>query len=450
MNNSDHDQHGEQPEELDPTDALRRLLAGSDQASTLETVPEDITESLDSSEGDDQTLGPDAVAKLSANPQLSGGAYEVERISGSEVDEEDADITALTPARGSGLQTALKPDGHWNKPLIAALVLGSLFLFFVFMMPSGETEEPKIQNITQKLPDQVDELTAVSPGTEALSSNSSSETPILGDDILNANVDSNSSANSPFVYGSNTNQNVYSTGPTQPITTTSTSTTYVPVESTPAQQSPTYSQYPRPTPRVSVSEEFTVDMDSPSQGRVPAGNNSAPLNEVPVRQLRIMPGSRIKMALNEPFRSGIETRVQATALANIKGIDGNILLPAGSIFEFTFRSDEVNGRVLNREQVRVFLNDGTIGEIIGGVKGTDGYAGLGGKVTKQGGGIGSAILKGAARVGGRIVGQSGVGSDIQSEIENSGIGDRDTTVSRSNRIVEVKSGTQFYLVVGTP
>jgi hypothetical protein len=129
------------------------------------------------------------------------------------------------------------------------------------------------------------------------------------------------------------------------------------------------------------------------------------------------------------------------------------LISADTNFEISFRPEEVNNRVLARNIVRVFLPDGTIGEFTGLIKGEDGYAGLSGKIIKQGDkNIGGKILGGIARVGGRMIGQTGsIGSEVESEMDGTGItNDGDPSIARSNRIIEISRGTRFYLFVGTP
>lgn len=365
----------------------------------------------------------------------------------------------------------LKPEGHFHKPLIGIGVFVVLALLFVIFGPSGSSTEEKIKvtSKAEKLPaaQSSEELTGVTPGnTDDLfaggTGNSNSQNGILGDP--------NSAANSNPAMG-NPNANLAPGMTQQPITTTKEYTTVQPVDGSgqpvpqnggnAAAQSPARQSY-QPAPsrqqpqRENISDGFTVELGDESGSRTVERNQAQATRnqdfDTPVSQLRVLPGTKIEMTLDEPFRSGIESKVQATSLNNIKGTDGRIIVPANSKFELSFRPEEIQGRVLAKSVIRVFLPNGSIGEIVGMVKGKDGYAGIGGRLTKQDGkGLSGSILGGIARVGSRMLGSAGsIGSDIGTEIQNSDIGQQDTKIYRSNRVVDVSGGTRFVIFIGTP
>lgn len=365
--------------------------------------------------------------------------------------------------RFSGLMSLIKPDGHLNKPVIAGIVFIILFLLFVFLPGGGDERDELAENKVkaEKLPNSSsDELTGVSPGS--VSDSNSNSKP--GDDSILGN--SNSNANTSVTgIGENSNSMANTTGQNfnQPVTstTTKTYTTIEPQNMGSTQNGQTTTNVPQPARETQVqrrqmSDDFTVDFGEGEQNNsrreTAVRERDYTDSDIPVKQLRVMPGTKIQMALNEPFRSGIETKVQAICLNNVKGVDGKVIIPSNTIFEFTFRPEEVSGRVLARNVARVYLPDGQIGEVAGIVKGADGYAGLTGKITKQNDrGLGGKILGGLARVTAGRIGQIGeVGSDVENEINNTGVTDRDANISRSSRVVEIVKGTRFYLYVGTP
>lgn len=363
----------------------------------------------------------------------------------STLDQEESLLSNSSEPRNTSI---LKPNGHLNKPLIAIGALFAVFLLMMFFMPGSEDKKPKQLSVkTEKLPEQVDELSAVTPGDSGSANLSNSNQAILADT-------NPGNSNSSILFNSNSNSNL---APANTVTTTKTTTTYVPVEeSSPATRPTTERIIERPE-RPEVSKDFTVDIESDSQNpgaRQPndAARSEDNYREPAVNKVQVAPGTKIAMSLSEPFRSGIETKVQAETAVNIKNNKGQVVIPSGSIFEITFRPDEVNGRVMARENIRVIFADGRLGELSGIIKGADGFAGLSGKLIKEGGaGLGTKILKGVARVGGRVVGsQTGVAGDIESEIRNNTYDPYDTSVRPSNRIVEVRTGTQFYLVITTP
>lgn len=360
----------------------------------------------------------------------------------------------------------LKPGGHFHKPLIGIGIFLVLALAFIFFGPSGSSSEEKIKVTSKagKLPESKssEELTGVTPGNSDGSfgenSNSNSQSSILGD----TNTATNSN---PLLSNSNSNSAI----PPQPVTTVKESTTVQQVDANGQPiQSNVGQSAPQPAPRVSnsgnrrerqrenISDGFTVELGEENIVRSNGGyQNQSPRNpesDTPITQLKVLPGSKIEMSLDEPFRSGIESKVQATSLNNIKGTDGRIIVPANSKFELSFRPEEIQGRVLARPVIRIFLPNGSIGEMIGMVKGKDGYAGIGGKVTKQDGkGLSGSIIGGIARVGSRMLGGAGViGSEVGNEIQNSEISSQDTQIYRSNRVVEVGGGTRFVIFIGTP
>ena len=360
----------------------------------------------------------------------------------------------------SKLLSVFKPDGHLNKPLIGGAAILMMFLLFVFMMPGNADENKVVGNNmkAQTVPENSsDELTGVTPGTvDKTIGNSNSGDSILGGGDSNSAYNSNSAVPGQ---NANSNMNASVTPPGGSTTTTQTYTTVEPQAGNKSAESGQQTSKPETAAitqnrvnKKSVSENFTFEFED----NAPRPNNEQTTNQgsqnseadLPVKNLKIMPGTKIQMLLREPFRSGIETKVQAVCLNNVKGVDGKILISANSIFELIFRPEEVNGRILAKEIARVYLADNSIGEVVGMVKGQDGYAGLGGKVS-GGKSVGSRIIGGLSRIGGRIIGEAGVvGEDVNNEIQNNN--NNNANIYRSSRIVEVKEGTRFSLIVGTP
>lgn len=446
----------EQPEEVeeDIFSQLKFAVSGNESTGDKEN-----TEETDPSETGENLIYESETSENSFNSR--------EALTNREDHPTETELTVQTERTNKKslrqiLGNIFKPDGHYNKPVIAGLILAILFLLFVFV-PSGGSDENEVAENTvkaEKLPSSAsDDLTGVSPGSvsDVNRNSNSSEEPILG-----GNTNSNTAGMQPN-FDANTNSmsnSAVQPGYNQPITTTTTNTvTTVEPQTSPQSSSPqTTSRSVTTVTRRQMSEDFTVDFGDGEQSNNSYQNNRTVVNtvpvqtDVPVNQLRVMPGTKIQLILSEPFRSGIETKVQAIGMNNVRSSDGKTIIPANSVFEFTFRPEEVSGRVLARNIVRVYLPDGTIGEVTGIVKGSDGFAGLTGKLTKQNGkGISGKILSGIARVTAGRIGEFGsVGQEVEQEIQESGVNDRDANIYRSNRVVEIMKGTKFFLYVGTP
>lgn len=158
-------------------------------------------------------------------------------------------------------------------------------------------------------------------------------------------------------------------------------------------------------------------------------------------------GLRVPMQLTDPLRSGIPTKVSAVVIADVTDSLGNTVIPKGSRAQIPFLAFEVQGRVTNdigSNAVIVLPNNQKL-TIKGTVKGTDGFAGLSGKVKKQNkGNILARTGKTIGRIGARIVGveTGGVGGFVIEDSINQSI-NTSLPFIPNDRVVEVMAGTPF-------
>jgi hypothetical protein len=158
-------------------------------------------------------------------------------------------------------------------------------------------------------------------------------------------------------------------------------------------------------------------------------------------------GLRLPMQLIEPLRSGIPTTVSAVVIADVKDATGKTIVPKGSRAQLPFLSFEVQGRVSNdisSNSIIVLPNNQKL-VIKGTVKGTDGFAGLKGKVRQQSkGNILARTGRAVGRVGARIIGiqTGGVGGFVVEDAINESV-NTSLPFIPSERVVEVMAGTPF-------
>ncbi len=164
-------------------------------------------------------------------------------------------------------------------------------------------------------------------------------------------------------------------------------------------------------------------------------------------------GTKIDMRLDEPLRSGVATIVAATVLSDIRDKEGKVIIPRGSTAGVPFMPYEVNKRVVSdrRRDIVFTTPDGQQVTLKGMVKGSDGYAGLTGKVTNVGGGsklgkVLGTVARTGARVAGGVVGD--YSSEAEREIDRTAYDYSNTYFERSSRVVEIQANARFYLIVG--
>lgn len=170
-----------------------------------------------------------------------------------------------------------------------------------------------------------------------------------------------------------------------------------------------------------------------------------------VKKSTPLAGLKVPMRLIEPFRTGIRTQVKAQVTADVRDIQGNVIVPANSIATITFIPFEVNGRCLNDPEVPTIIltPDGNNLALRGQVKGMDGFAGVGGKVKKfNNGSFLGRIGRGVAGIAGRAAGGAtgGAATGVVEETVNEGVS-APNVISSSDRVVEITSGTGFTLHV---
>lgn len=166
---------------------------------------------------------------------------------------------------------------------------------------------------------------------------------------------------------------------------------------------------------------------------------------------RFLRGTKIKMTMSEPFRSGIETSVTARVTSDVKDKDGNLLLPRGSTASITFVASEINGRVLNRrgEPVTFTTPEGESVNILGVIKDDkDGFAGLTGKVKKihTSSGLGR-VFGTMGRIATRAAGTAADAMGYGAGDEIYRAADSISGVERSRIVVEIPQGISFTFTV---
>jgi hypothetical protein len=206
-------------------------------------------------------------------------------------------------------------------------------------------------------------------------------------------------------------------------------------------------------PKKEEVQSFVVPLndEKPTQEDVKKVADKEPVKEGKKEEKSPLQGFRIPMLLLEPFRTGIATTVTAQVTADIKDMEGNVTVPAGSICKLAFLPYEANGRVLNDngKGATIFLPNGSKLPVKGMVKGGDGFAGISGKVIKfKNGNFLSHMGRALGRVASSEVSAQtgGLDGQIIDESVNEGLG-TNYNVYSSSRVVELKAGTPFFFEV---
>jgi hypothetical protein len=174
---------------------------------------------------------------------------------------------------------------------------------------------------------------------------------------------------------------------------------------------------------------------------------------LPTQTQPVPEGTKISLILKEPFRSGIATAVSAEVTEDVFDRNKNVLIPRGSTATIPFLPYEVDRRVINdRNHAVVF--ETTSGQKIplkGVIKGSDGFAGLTGRIKTLGGRsvihrIGSTAVNTATRVGAREAGN--YSPDAETEINRDSSEFNPYGFDRSTQVVEVSKDTKCIFSVG--
>lgn len=225
----------------------------------------------------------------------------------------------------------------------------------------------------------------------------------------------------------------------------------IPAEVPPA---PTNQPTPSSTPIVTVAPTKDETEDEPEDFTIKfrAANKLAAQSLVQptkttTEEKNVLEGLRIPMQLVDPLRSGIPTSVSAVVIADVTDATGKIVIPKGSRAQIPFLAFEVQGRVtndINSNAVFVLPNNKKI-SVKGTVKGTDGFAGLRGKLKKESkGNLLARTGKTIGRIGARIVGieTGGIGGVIIEDSINQSV-NTSLPFIPSDRVVEITAGTPF-------
>lgn len=165
---------------------------------------------------------------------------------------------------------------------------------------------------------------------------------------------------------------------------------------------------------------------------------------------RIPTGAKITMRLKDGLISGVDQTAEAVVTADVKGKDGSIVIPRGSIAFIPFSGAERNGRLIAKKSPGLIrLPDGFEIPLNGSVA-QDGAPGIKGEIKRTGGGgwlrkgVRLGVSSGASMLG--ALGGIGGGSAIY-EAENAIGGDSVGSYS-STREVSVAPGATFIFRVG--
>jgi hypothetical protein len=311
----------------------------------------------------------------------------------------------------------IKPEGAWNKRLV---VIGACFLIIVASLVFHNNSVAKPSPATSN------ELAHSLPPSEV--------TPRIADPGLHSYELGKPDGRLP-------NNRAKQEEPMPKLT--------IPAEVPPA---PTN----QPTPVATVSPTKDEPEDEPEDFTIKfrAANKLAAQSLIPKNDPKQakeekspLEGLRIPMQLVDPLRSGIPTKVSAVVIADVTDSLGNTVIPKGSRAQIPFLPFEVQGRVtndINSNTVIVLPNNQKL-TIKGTVKGTDGFAGLSGKVKKQSkGNILARTGKTIGRIGARIVGveTGGIGGVIIEDSINQSV-NTSLPFIPSDRVVEIMAGTPF-------
>lgn len=321
---------------------------------------------------------------------------------------------------GNNVLATVKPKGNWNQRIVVfSVCAGILLLTVIFHNTSGKTN-PKGNG---------DEIARTLPPPEA--------SPRMADSNLRTYELGMPDGKLP------SGKRIKEEEPLPQIT--------IPKEVPPA---PVVKNEPTPKPiappkveEIEEPEDFAIKFRAANklaaESLVDKDNNKKEAKEA----ASILEGLRIPMQLIEPLRSGIPTNVSAVVIADVKDGEGSTVVPKGSRVQIPFLAFEVQGRVSNDiggNTIIVLPNNKKLA-VKGTVKGTDGFAGLKGKVKQQSkGNILARTSKAITRVGARVIGlqTGGVGGFVIEDTINQSVNTSLPFVS-NERVVEVMAGTPF-------
>ncbi len=321
---------------------------------------------------------------------------------------------------GNNLAASVMPKGNWNQRFVViGVCTGILLLTIIFHNTSGKTN-PKTNS---------DEIARALPPPEA--------NPRMADSSLHTYELGLPDGKLP------SNKPIKVEDPLPPLT--------IPSEVAPA---PIVKNEPTPTPVVTLKPEIIEEPEDFSI-KFRAANKLAAENLLDKNKDKqeakeaasVLEGLRIPMQLIEPLRSGIPTNVSAVVIADVKDGVGNTVVPKGSRVQIPFLAFEVQGRVSNDiggNTVIVLPNNKKIA-VKGTVKGTDGFAGLKGKVKQQSkGNLLARTGRAIGRIGARVISveTGGVGGFIIEDTINQSV-NTSLPFIPTERVVEVMAGTPF-------
>jgi hypothetical protein len=380
--------------------------------------------------------------------------YEIESGKGGEKESNKPEEEALVfnaeqnrTAQGrSRMADIIRPNGHWNKRLIFG-ALGAVLVFVMF----GLGGSSKSQKKEDTKPQPAKTLKDSRERTDQLMQFSGAEEQTLGTPRARDNTIELPKEEAPEpiastepVPGGSRVKSVSPPAPAKPEAETKEENDRVDEE---------FALVLRAGERVERETRIAEKEAERQKGlqRPTAGPSSA-MSSSNAKDIGILPRARIELTLSEPLRSGIATSVEARVVSDIRDAHGKVVIPAGSTAAIPFLASEVNGRVINNSsEAALFITPaGQQITLRGVVKGSDGFAGLTGKVKKVGGrSTASRIFTGIARAGTRTAADvaGDISSEAESEINRASYDYRFPQFERTNRIVEVSSGTRFTFIV---
>ena len=330
----------------------------------------------------------------------------------------NAGFNANLPGNGSGLMNFFRPGGkNWNQ---RAVVAGFLIFIFIFSYYFTNKISAKGQN---KAGDKTKPLSTRPEEVRSRITNSD-----LSDSELHPVSESY-------------NQDKGLPPLKLPEGTPTPLPTPTPINAPKAVATPT----PTPTPiKLEVEQkDFGIALRAGERASL---EKKEPKTDAPKDKVISLKGLRINMVLLEPFRSGITSPITAQVTTSVKDASGKVIIPAYSTVQIPFNAAEINGRVVNDTAANalVKLPDGQEITIKGFVKGSDGYAGLAGKVKGKKSNVLVRTGRASLKALGTIVGiqSGGIGGAVATESINQSI---DTTLPYipTERVVEIPAGTRF-------
>jgi type IV secretory pathway VirB10-like protein len=206
------------------------------------------------------------------------------------------------------------------------------------------------------------------------------------------------------------------------------------------------------------TDKLSTKLDEIDDQRSITRNLAQPASNEPEHQSThnqaVPEGTKISLILTEPFRSGIASAVSAEVAEDVLDRNKNVLIPRGSTATIPFLPYEVDRRVINDRNHAVLFETATGQKISlkGVIKGSDGFAGLTGRIKTLGGRsvihrIGSTAVNTATRVGAREAGN--YSPDAETEIyRDSYEFNPSYGFDRSTQVVEVAKDTKCTFTVG--